>query len=168
MAYTVISIFPANADVEGIKKELQNQGFKEADIIVSKSKLENGTSADDYEEDEKTKSFWDHIFVNEIELLTAYREGSIGKINIIVYTENIEDARKAKVILNESGAIEVKKEAQNTVQSTDKDTAGLPEDVYKGIIAKAKHNVYFLDPERVYRPNSRGMDARMDTFGSKD
>lgn len=59
MAYTVISIFPANADAEGVKRELQNQGFSEADIIVSKSRLETESSPDDYEDDVKTKVFGD-------------------------------------------------------------------------------------------------------------
>jgi len=44
----------------------------------------------------------------------------------------------------------------------------LPEDVYNGIIAKAKHDVYFLDRERTYSPNSKGMDNTMDDLGSKD
>lgn len=172
MAYTVISMFPANVDAEEVKKELQDQGFDEADIIVSKSKLENESSTDGYEDDEKTKSFWDHIFVNEIELLSAYREGSIGKVCIVVYTSSIEEAKKAKTVLNEHGAIEVTKEKSDHDHSTHRqdnsETAGLPEDVYNGIIAKARHNVYFLDSERVYSPNSRGMDARTDTLGSKD
>ena len=164
MAYTVISMFPANVNAEGVKKELQNQGFNEADIIVSKSKLEDDSSKDG----EKTKSFWDHLFINEIELLSAYREGSIGKVCIVVYTGTIDEAKKAKAILNENGAIEVTKKPSDNNKSEQKDTAGLPEDVYNGIIAKARHNVYFLDSNRIDSPNSRGMDARMDTQGSKD
>lgn len=98
-------------------------------------------------------------------MLDAYSKHSVGKHDVIVYAEDFESA-KSKKILNEKGALEVfKKDTESEVK---KDTAGLPEDVYNGIIAKARHNVYFLDPERTYRPNSRGMGDTMDDLGSKD
>lgn len=169
MAYTVISVFPETANAEEIKKDLTNQGFNEADIIVSKSKLENESSDSLYEEDEKTKSFWDYMFANENELLSAYSEHSVGKSNIIVYAQTIEDAQKAKSILNQNGAINVKrKDSDNLSTERGSNTAGLPEDVYNGIIAKARHNLYFLDSERTYRSNTKGMEDTMDDLGSKD
>ncbi|WP_419869497.1 hypothetical protein [Chryseobacterium sp. CT-SW4] len=166
MPYTVISVFPASVDVEGVKKDLVNNGFDEAEIIVSKSKLHHGSSSDNYEEDEKTKSFWDFLFVKKGELLSAYSKESVGNHDIVVYTDTLEEAQKAKSLLNEKGAIEVyKKQPETTAEKT---IADIPEDVYNGIIAKARHNVYFLDPERVYKPNSRGMDMPMDSQGSRD
>jgi nitroreductase len=163
MAYTVISVFPATVDTEEIKKDLRDQGFDDANIIVSKSKFEDESSDDNYEDDVKTKSFWDYVFAQDVELLDAYSKHSVGKNNIVVYADNLEEAHKAKEILNAKGAVEV-----HNKEPEDHAPKGMSEDVYKGIIAKAKHDIYFLDPERVYRPNTRGMDDTMDDLGSKD
>lgn len=168
MAYTVISVFPSTVDTEEIKSKLTNKGFNDSNIVVSKSRIENESSVENYEDDEKTKSFWDHIFVSDNEMLDAYSRKSVGSVNVVVYADNYEQAQEAKSILNDNGAIEVSKTQTETQTETNADTAGLPEDVYNGIIAKAKHNVYFLDSERVYRPNSQGMTGRMDDMGSKD
>jgi hypothetical protein len=55
MAYTVVSVFPVTVDTEKIKKDLKENGFDEANIIVSKSNVEAGL--DHYQEDEQTKGF---------------------------------------------------------------------------------------------------------------
>ena len=167
MAYTVISVFPADVNTEEIKAELKNQGFNEADIIVSTSKLDADSSVDNYQDDEKTKSFWDHVFVNDNEILAAYSKESIGKINLVVYTSNLTEAQNAKKVLDQFGALKIyNKPSVN--QSDAEETAGLPEDVYNGIIAKAKHDVYFLDNERVSTTTTKGMGDTMDGLGSKD
>jgi len=163
MAYTVISVFPATVNTEEIKKDLRDQGFDDANIIVSKSKLENESSHDNYEDDVKTKSFWDYVFAQDVELLDAYSKHSVGKNNIIVYADNLEEAHRAKTILNAKGAVEVHKEEPGTHAPE-----GMSQEKYNGIIAKAKNDLYFLDSERVYRPNTRGMDDTMDDLGSKD
>ncbi len=169
MAYTVISVFPANTDTEEIKNELQNQGFNSSDIIISTSKLEDDSVIGDYTEDEKTKSFWDHVFVSDNEMLDAYSRESAGKTNVVVYASGIDDAQKAKNILYSKGAVEVKKKTSDHTESqSDSASAGLPRDVYDGIIAKAKHDVYFLDNERVYTATPKGMGDTMDGLGSKD
>lgn len=167
MAYTVVSVFPTTVNVEEIKSELKNQGFNESDIIVSTSKLDQDSSLEDYQDDEKTKSFWDHVFVNDNEILSAYSKESIGKINLVVYTANLTEAQNAKKVLDQFGALQIyNKPSVN--QSGTEESAGLPEDVYNGIIAKAKHDVYFLDNERVSAPTSKGMGDTMDGLGSKD
>lgn len=167
MAYTVISVFPAGVNTEEIKAELKNQGFNEADIIVSTSKLDADSSVDNYQDDEKTKSFWDHVFVNDNEILAAYSKESIGKTNLVVYTSNLTEAQNAKKVLDQFGALKIyNKPSVN--QDSSEETAGLPEDVYNGIIAKAKHDVYFLDNERVSTTTSKGMGDTMDGLGSKD
>jgi hypothetical protein len=167
MAYTVISVFPAGVNTEEIKAELKNKGFNEADIIVSTSKLDADSSVDNYQDDEKTKSFWDHVFVNDNEILAAYSKESIGKINLVVYTSNLTEAQNAKKVLDQFGALKIyNKPSVN--QDSSEETAGLPEDVYNGIIAKAKHDVYFLDNERVSTTTTKGMGDTMDGLGSKD
>lgn len=163
MAYTVISVFPATVDTEEIKTDLTDQGFDKASIIVSKSRLEDGSPDDHYEEDVKTRSFWDFIFAQDTEMLEAYKKESIGRNNIIVYTDTAEDAQRAKTILDKNGAIKVYRR-----QSGSKAPEGMSEEVYNGIIAKAKHDLYFLDPERVYKSGSKGMDETMDSQGSED
>lgn len=166
MAYTVISVFPETVDTEEIKSELKNKGFLDADIIVSKSRFDEESSTNEYEDDEKTKSFWNHVFVNDNEILAAYSKESVGKINLVVYASNLTDAQNAKKVLDQYGALKIYNKP--SANQTDSETAGLPEDVYNGIIAKAKHDVYFLDKERVYSPNSKGMGDTMDGLGSKD
>ena len=102
-------------------------------------------------------------------MLDAYRSKSVGNTNIIVYADNYVQAQKAKKILNDQGAIEVHKNQPGYTEDEQKDTVGLPEDVYNGIIAKARHNLYFLGPERTYRENNtKGMNDEMDSLGSKD
>lgn len=166
MAYTVISVFPETVNTEEIKSELKNKGFLDADIIVSKSRFDEESSTNEYEDDEKTKSFWNHVFVNDNEILAAYSKESVGKINLVVYASNLTDAQNAKKVLDQYGALKIYNKP--SVNQGESETAGLPEDVYNGIIAKAKHDVYFLDKERVYSPNSKGMGDTMGGLGSKD
>lgn len=166
MAYTVISVFPETVNTEEIKSELKNKGFLDADIIVSKSRFDEESSTNEYEDDEKTKNFWNHVFVNDNEILAAYSKESVGKINLVVYASNLTDAQNAKKVLDQYGALKIYNKP--SVNQSDSESTGLPEDVYNGIIAKAKHNIYFLDKERVYSPNSRGMGDTMDSQGSKD
>jgi hypothetical protein len=166
MAYTVISVFPENVNTEEIQSDLINNGFLEADIIVSKSRFNEESSTNEYIDDEKTKSFWDHVFVNDNELLAAYSKESVGKINLVVYASTLTDAQNAKKVLDQHGALKIYNKP--SVDQGDAETSGLPEDVYNGIIAKARHDVYFLDRERVYSPNSDGIGDTMDSLGSKD
>jgi len=163
MGYTVVSVFPQTVDTEEIKKDLREKGFNEANIIVSKSNVEAGLNH--YQGDEKTEGFFNYVFAHDAEMLDAYRTHSVGKNNVVVYADDLEQAKTAKALLNEKGALEVyKKPAEQEKDIPD----GMTEQEYDGIIAKAKHNIYFLDSERTYSPNSRGMEDRMDDMGAKD
>lgn len=166
MAYTVVSVFPVTVDTEEIKKDLKENGFSEANIIISKSSVESGLSTDHYQEDEQTKGFFEYTFAHDTEMLDAYRKHSIGRNNIIVYADNIEQAMTANSILNKKGALEVyRKPTEDKTDIPD----GMTEEEYNGIIAKAKHNIYFLGSERVYHSNViKGMDDPMDDLGSED
>lgn len=166
MVYTVVSVFPVTVDTEEITKDLKENGFSEANIIVSKSSVESGLSTDHYQEDEQTKGFFEYTFAHDAEMLDAYRKHSIGRNNIIVYADNIEQAMTANSILNKNGALEVfKKPSEDQKDIPD----GMTEEEYNGIIAKAKHNIYFLGSERVYHSNViKGMDDPMDDLGSED
>lgn len=167
MAYTVISVFPATVNTEEIKKTLQENGFDEANIIISKSNVESGLSADHYQEDEQTKSFFDYTFAHDAEMLDAYRKHSIGRSNVVVYADNLEQATAAKSIMNRNGALEVYRKP--TEDQKKEIPEGMTEQEYDGIIAKARHNTYFLGSERVYHSNIiRGMDDPMDDLGTKD
>lgn len=166
MAYTVVSVFPTTVDTEEIIKDLRENGFDEANIIVSKSNVEDGLSTDHYQEDEQTKGFFEYTFAHDAEMLDAYRRHSIGKNNVVVYTSDLEQATSAKSILNRNGALEVYR--KTTEDKTDI-PEGMTEEEYNGIIAKAKHNIYFLGSERVYHNNVvKGMDDAMDDLGSKE
>ncbi|WP_306618426.1 hypothetical protein [Chryseobacterium ginsenosidimutans] len=167
MAYTVVSVFPVTVDTEEIKKDLKEKGFDDANIIISKSNVESGLSADHYQEDEQTKGFFDYVFAHDAEMLDAYRKHSIGRNNVVVYAENIEQAKVARAVLNDNGALEVFRKPSENKDSVPE---GMSEDEYNGIIAKARHNIYFLGSERDYgyNDNDRGMNDEMDSLGSKD
>lgn len=166
MAYTVVSVFPVTVDTEEIKKDLKNNGFDDANIIISRSNLESGLSTDNYQEDEQTKGFFEYTFAHDDEMLSAYRKHSIGKNNVIVYADNLEQAVSANSVLNKNGALQVyRKPAEEKTDIPE----GMTEEEYNGIIAKARHNIYFLGSERVYHSNIiKGMDDPMDDLGSKD
>lgn len=166
MAYTVVSVFPVTVDTEEIKKDLKENGFDEANIIISRSNLESGLSTDNYQEDEQTKGFFEYTFAHDDEMLNAYRKHSIGKNNVIVYADNLEQAVSANSVLNKNGALQVYRKPEE--EKTDI-PEGMTEEEYNGIIAKARHNIYFLGSERVYHSNIiKGMDDPMDDLGSKD
>ncbi len=164
MSYTVVSVFPKTVDTEEIKKDLKENGFDEANIIVSTSNVETGL--DHYQEDEQTKGFFEYTFAHDAEMLDAYRKHSVGRNNVVVYTDNLEQATSAKSILNRNGALEVYKKQSEDQKDIPE---GMTEEEYDGIIAKAKHDIYFLGSERVYHSNViKGMDDAMDDLGSKD
>ncbi|KQT22417.1 hypothetical protein ASG31_03585 [Chryseobacterium sp. Leaf404] len=167
MAYTVISVFPPATDTEEVKSQLRGEGFSEDNIIVSKSKIDDD-SGNDFEDDENTKHFWDHMFASDTEMLDAYSRKSRGNTTIVLYTNSYDEAQRAKSILDGKGAIEIIKQREG--ETVRKNVASdIPEDVERGIIAKAKHNLYFLGSDRVYHSNViKGMDDPMDDAGAKD
>lgn len=166
MSYTVVSVFPVTVDTEEIRRNLIENGFDDANIIISKSNIESGLSTDHYQEDEQTKGFFDYVFAHDAEMLNAYRKHSIGRNNVVVYADDLEQAMSANSILNKNGALEVyRKPSEDKTDIPE----GMTEEEYNGIIAKARHNIYFLGSERVYHPNViKGMDDPMDDLGSKD
>ncbi len=100
-------------------------------------------------------------------MLDAYSRESVGKVNVVVYTSDITEAQNANKVLDQFGALKIYNKP-TVVSENNHNTSGLPDDVYNGIIAKARHNLYFLDSERTYSPTSRGMEDTMDDLGSKD
>lgn len=161
MAYTVVSVFPVTVETEEIKKKLNANGFEDANIIISKSKVESGLNQ--YQEDEQTKGFFDHVFAHDAEMLDAYRKHSVGRNNVVVYTDNLEQAQNAKRVLDECGALEVyRNPGEKNIPE------GMSQQEYDGIIAKARHNLYFLGSERTYQTHEKGMEDEMDSLGSKD
>lgn len=167
MAYTVISVFPPATDTEEVKSQLRSEGFSDDNIIVSKSKVHDDSS-DDFEDDDNTKHFWNHMFASDKEMLDAYSRKSRGNTAIVLYTSSYDEAQRAKSILDGKGAIEIikQREGETIKRNVESD---IPEDVARGIIAKAKHNLYFLGSERNYTTTSeQGMGDTMDGLGSKD
>lgn len=160
MAYTVISLYPESVDLDQVKKELENKGFDSNDINISKYTIE-GETAEDYDEDETTAGFWDLLF-GGTKYRDTYKKAASHNNTVTIYAENLEVARKAKIAMDELGAIDINKYHKDYIdeeyQISDEDEAR--------IIAKAKHNVYFLDGTRTYKPNSRGKAHRMDYTGN--
>ncbi len=162
MSYTVVSLFPIAVNPEDVVAKLENNGFAKENVNISKYNIE-GDLVDDLEEDEKTKNFWDYLF-GDTKWRTAYQKAGIDNNTVTVYTDSIEDARRAKSIMDENGALDIKKYHKENIDSEYE----ISEEEQDRIIAKARHNVYFLDGNRTYKPNSRGMNKRMDYLGAKD
>lgn len=162
MNYTVVSLFPIATNPENVVEKLKKNGFANEDINVSKYNIE-GELVENMEEDEKTKNFWDYLF-GDTKWRSAYQLAGIDNNTVTVYADDVEVAKKAKKLMDEMGALDIQKFYKEKIDSSHK----ISDEDHERIIAKARHNVYFLDGNRYYKPNSRGMDKRMDSFGSKD
>ncbi len=162
MSYTVISLFPVAVDPEAVSQKLQNEGFSNENILISKYNIE-GDVVDDLQEDEKTTGFWDYLF-GDSRWKTAYQKAGVDNNTVTVYADDLESARKARRIMDDSGAIDIQKYHKENIDKGYE----ISEEEEARIIAKAKHNVYFLDGDRTYTSGSRGKTDRMDSMGSKD
>ena len=76
-------------------------------LLFPNPKIDGESATGDYHDDDKTKSFWDHIFVSDNEMLDAYSKESVGKVNVVVYTSDITEAQNAKKVLDQFGALKI-------------------------------------------------------------
>lgn len=179
MSYTIVGMFPENVQAENATNKLSDAGFSTEDYSYSKySHIKDVNTADaqydhyDYEEDEKTSGFWDWLFGGDDEVEHRRRYSYAGSKNniVTVFAENMEQAEKARLILDEQGAINVHDESRDYVAkkySTEGKSTNLDEAERARIISKAKNNLYFTD-SRSYSVRSQGMDNDMDSQGSND
>ncbi|MGS0747409.1 hypothetical protein [Halpernia sp. GG3] len=180
MSYTIVGMFPKHDQAENATDKLSDAGFTSEDFHISKFARkgvteENDYSADDhphfhFHEEEKTTGFWNWLFGDEEHSKKKYSYAATKNNVVTVFADTMENAEKAKNILNNEGAINVNNETKNYVANQ----TSLGESKYKvdeaeqaRIINKAKNNLYFTD-ERSYSVGHEGMDNDMDSQGGKD
>jgi hypothetical protein len=179
MSYTIVGMFPKHNQAENATHKLRDSGFTSEDYHISKfsrkgSILDNDYSADDhphfhYDEEEKTSGFWNWLFGDEEHSKKKYSYAATRNNVVTVFADNMENAEKAKNILNNEGAINVHKESKNYLanQPSIKDSNyKIDEAEQARIINKAKNNLYFTDERRYEIQNHDiGMHDDMDSQG---
>ena len=179
MSYTIVGLFPKQDQAENATQKLTNAGFTTEDYHISKFSRkgaldENDYSADDhphfhFEEEEKTSGFWNWLFGDEEHTKKKYSYAATKNNVVTVFSDTLENAEKAKNILNNEGAINVHKETKNYV-GNQKDVPNskyeINEQEQARIINKAKNNLYFTDERRYEIQNHDiGMHDDMDSQG---
>ncbi|SFH94836.1 hypothetical protein [Halpernia frigidisoli] len=179
MSYTIVGMFPKNEQAESATEKLTNLGFTTEDYHVSKFNRngtleENDYSADDhphfhFEEEEKTSGFWNWLFGDEENTKKKYSYAATKNNVVTVFADTLENAEKAKTILNDEGAINIHNESKNYVANQKESSASnykIDEDEQAKIISKAKNNLYFTDERRyVIQNHDIGMRDDMDSQG---
>ncbi len=109
MAYTVIGLFRNSHEADQASEKLEKADFDRTDIDVSKYRTEGEYSGVDYdyEEEEKTTSFWDRLFGDNDHARTKYSTAGARNNVVTVYTDDKDRAEKASKILDDAGAIDV-------------------------------------------------------------
>lgn len=181
MSYTIIGMFPEHDQAENATQKLSNEGFTTEDYHISKFSRSGAPEALDYsaddhphfhfDEEEKTSGFWNWLFGDEGHAKKKYSYAATKNNVVTVFADNLENAEKAKTILNNEGAINVHNETKNYVANQEAMPASkydVNEDEQARIISKAKNNLYFTN-ERNYSVSRReGMDNDMDSQGGRD
>ncbi|WP_312766557.1 hypothetical protein [Epilithonimonas sp.] len=165
MPYTIIGIFPNEAESRNVITKLEEAGLYEYSLTNSE------VEALEKIEPKKEQSFFDWLFDrNEVET-DRYQYASINSNTITVYTETEEDANAAKAILDDNGAIDVEEKTRGYLAEKYPDTHKeypISKSTRARIIAKAKNDLYFTDNRsEAYRPE-KGMSDEMDSQGRKD
>ena len=179
MSYTIVGMFPKHIQAENATEKLSDAGFTTEDYHISKFSRKgavetNDYSADDhphfhFEEEEKTSGFWNWLFGDEDHAKKKYSYAATKNNVVTVFADNLENAEKAKNILDNEGAINVHNETKNYIANQEE----MPKSKYEvneaeqaRIINKAKNNLYFTDERRyVIQNHDIGMHDDMDSQG---
>ncbi|SEG37051.1 hypothetical protein SAMN05421847_2078 [Halpernia humi] len=180
MSYTIVGLFPEHKQAELAAEKLSNEGFSSEDYHISKFSTNIADEAKDYSADdhphfhfhesEKTTGFWNWLFGDEEHAKKKYSFAGSKNNIVTVFADNLENAEKARNILNEQGAINVHDETKEYIAKmhpSAKAKYEIDEAERARIINKAKNNLYFTN-ERSYTIKHEGMDSDMDSQGSKD
>ncbi|WP_417431440.1 hypothetical protein [Halpernia sp.] len=180
MSYTIVGMFPKHEKAENALAKLNEEGFTSEDYHISKFSRNGDLDAEDYSaddhphfhynEDEKTSGFWNWLFGDEEHSKKKYSYAATKNNIVTVFADTLENAEKAKNILNNEGAINVHNETKDYMMRNsgeNKSKYELSENERARIINKAKNNLYFTN-ERSYTVKNEGMDNDMDSQGSKD
>jgi len=168
MSYTIIGIFPNDAESRDVITKLEEAGLYE--YSLSNAEIE-ALEKVETEDTGKKSSFFDWLFDrNEVET-DRYEYASINSKTISVYTETEEDANAAKAILDANGAIDVEEKTRGYLSEkypATYESYPISESKRARIIAKAKNDLYFTGERRAPQASQEGMIDEMDSLGNKD
>ncbi len=179
MSYTIVGMFPKDSQAENATNKLSDAGFTAEDYHISKFFRKDVFGTNDYfadnhphfhfEEEEKASGFWNWLFGDEEHTKQEYSYAATKNNVVTVFADTLENAEKAKNILNSEGAINVHSEAKNQVAhqtTTPESKYEINEAEQARIINKAKNNLHFTN-DRSFNISRKGMDNDMDSQGEK-
>lgn len=179
MSYTIVGMFSEHSQAEKAAGKLSSEGFSTDDYHVSRFSRANtnpehkvvadGDANFNYKEDEKTSGFWNWLFGDDEDSKAKYSYSGSKNNIVTVFADNMENAERAKSILNDEGAVNVHNESKSYMGRSGNETKGkyeIDEQERARIISKAKNNLYFTD-ERNYEIKNHdiGMHDDMDSQG---
>lgn len=173
MSYTIVGMFPSNEDAAKASERLDSSGFKKEDYSVSNYNRSNEIENDldyEFEEDQKTSSFWNWLFGDNNEDKKRYSYAGTKSNIVTVYTDDKDRAIEAQDIMNGMGAVNVGDFTEdyypkNEELELESEYENVSKDKRARIIAKAKSDVY-LENNRSYNWKKRdGIKDTMDSQG---
>ncbi len=173
MSYTIVGMFPSNEDAAKASERLDSSGFKKEDYSVSNYNRSNEIENDsdyEFEEDQKTSSFWNWLFGDNNEVKKRYSYAGTKSNIVTVYTDDKDRAIEAQDIMNGMGAVNVGDFTEdyypkNEELELEPEYENVSKDQRARIIAKAKSDIY-LESNRTYGSKKRdGINDTMDSQG---
>ncbi|WP_125202511.1 hypothetical protein [Chryseobacterium sp. SC28] len=167
MPYTIVGIFPKETENKDVITKLEEAGLY--DYTISDPEEESPEKIDT----DKKAGFFDWLFDKDPVEKDRYEYASKGNRTITVYTETEDDAKAAKTILDDCGAIDVEEKSKSYLADRYPDTKHeypISESKKARIIAKAKNDLYFTGGRKKVSTSARteGMVDEMDSLGNKD
>ena len=175
MSYTVIGMFSTAAAAEDAKSRLLSAGLTEENVQMSSYKRDRDIQNDRgyiFREDDRTKSFWDHIFgPDDSDIKRKYSYAASRNIMVIAYADTEMEADRARLLMDDAGAMSVEETSRDYFSSgtPNQGTAndGLTEAERSRVLAKARYGIY-MDGERSYSAEGPdGMATPMDSQGDR-
>ncbi len=110
MAYTVVGLFETQEQTDKAVKELAKAGFNNGIIDVSPYRAEGDYDGHDYdfENEDKSDSFWDWLFGDDDDEKHSYRRMGARSHLVTVHTKSMAEAENANRVLDNVGALNVK------------------------------------------------------------
>ena len=170
MAYTIVGMFPANENADNAANQLDHSGFSKDDYTITRhttteTEVKNLNTA----EEEKTTGFWNWLFGDEENERERYSYAGTKSNLLTVYANDMEQAEKARDIMNDHGAIDVNEFTKDRFETQIHNTGtDISERERARIISKAKNNLYLSGNSRVVTEGDKGMSNDMDHQGTND
>lgn len=109
MNYTVVGLFRTAEEAQRASERLDDAGFEKENVDYSPYRYEGDYEGEDfdYDEDERSGSFWDRLFGADEPVRRTYSAAGARSNVVTVYTDDEGRAERARDIMDENGAISV-------------------------------------------------------------